>query len=102
MLQVEEKVLYDILRPMSSQPGRDRRRGNKASRTSIIIPQFWVKEGGLYFAPEPYMGITLSPLPQNNGNLPLPFLVVITHFLLNNIINDCICILTGFPGYYVS
>ena len=23
--------------------------------------------------PEVYMGITRSPLPQNNGNLPLPF-----------------------------
>ena len=26
------------------------------------------------------MGITRSPLPQNNGNLPLPFLVVIAQF----------------------
>ena len=25
-----------------------------------------------------YMGISRSPLPQNNGNLPLPILVVIT------------------------
>ena len=98
MLQVEEKVLYDILRPMSSQPGRDRRRGNKASRTSIIIPQFWVKEGGLCFAPEPYMGITLSPLPQNNGNLPLPFFVVINLlFSCKIVIDDCILILTGSP-----
>ena len=45
------------------------------------------------------MGITRSPLPQNNGNLTLPFfggnyLV----FLLDNITNDCICILTGSPG----
>ena len=46
--------------------------------------------------PLPYMVITCSPLPINNGNLPLPLLVVITlllSFLI--LINDCICILTG-------
>ena len=46
-----------------------------------------------------YMGITHSLLPKNNGNLPLPFFVVITLFLSWIIfINDCIYILTGSPG----
>ena len=48
-----------------------------------------------------YMGIYRSPLPQNNGNLPLPFLVVIT-LLLSWIIsiNDRIYILIGPSGKY--
>ena len=46
-----------------------------------------------------WMGITCSPLSQNNGNLPLPFLVVITQFFSWMVfINNCICILTGLPG----
>ena len=46
-----------------------------------------------------YMRITHYLLPQNNGNLPLPFLVVIT-LMFSCIIffHDCICILTGSPG----
>ena len=45
------------------------------------------------------MVITRSPLPQNDGQLHLPFFggnypIVI----LDNINNDCICILTGSPG----
>ena len=45
------------------------------------------------------MVTTRSILPQNNGNLPLPFFVVI-NLLLSWIICiiDCICILTGLPG----
>ena len=48
------------------------------------------------------MEITRSTLPQINGNLPLPFFggkypIV----LLNNIIHDCICILTGSPESYL-
>ena len=47
----------------------------------------------------PYMEITRSTLPQNNGNLPLPFLVVITQFLSWMIfINYCKFILSGSPG----
>ena len=39
------------------------------------------------------MGITRSPLPQNIGNLPFPFLVVTTQFFSWIIfINSCICI----------
>ena len=46
------------------------------------------------------MGIAHSPLSQNNGNLPLPFLVVITQvFSYIIFINDCIFLLTGSPGY---
>ena len=42
------------------------------------------------------MGTAHSLLAQNNGNLPLPFLVVITLLFSHKIfINDCICILTG-------
>ena len=42
------------------------------------------------------MKITCFLLPQNNGDLILPFFVIIT-LLLSCIIfnNDCICILTG-------
>ena len=48
------------------------------------------------------MGITRSPLPQNNGNLPLPFFVVIAQLLSWKIfLNDCICILNGSPGQYL-
>ena len=37
------------------------------------------------------MEITRSPLLQNNGNLPLPFLVVITQlFSWVIFINDCV------------
>ena len=44
------------------------------------------------------MGIVRSPLPQNNGNLPLTFLVVMTKlFSCIMFINDYICILTGNP-----
>ena len=41
-----------------------------------------------------YMGITRYPLPQKNGNLSVPFFV--GNYLIvfvNNIINDCACIL---------
>ena len=37
---------------------------------------------------EAYMGITRYPLPQNNGNLPLPFFVVNTQlfsFIICNV-----------------
>ena len=48
-----------------------------------------------------YMGINRSLLPQNNGNLPFPFFVVIA-LLLSWIIfiNDCICILTGSTEFF--
>ena len=40
---------------------------------------------------KPYMGITSSPLPQNNGNLPLPFFSGKTQFFSCVIrIDDCI------------
>ena len=48
-----------------------------------------------------YIGVTYSPLPQNNCNspLPLPFLVVISQlFSCIIFINDCICIWTVSPG----
>ena len=46
------------------------------------------------------MVITGSPLPQDNSNLTLSFFVVIPQFFSWVIfINDCICILTGSPGY---
>ena len=45
------------------------------------------------------MVINLSPLPQNNGNLPLPsFGGKYPIVLPDNIFNDSICILTGSPG----
>ena len=48
------------------------------------------------------MAITCSPLPQNNGNLPVPFLVVISQlFSWIIFINDCICILTGSLGQFL-
>ena len=38
------------------------------------------------------MGITRSLLPQNNGNLPLPFFVVLTQlFTWIIFVNDCMC-----------
>ena len=58
--------------------------------------------GTLWFCYITYKLFSLNPgtyLPQNIGNLPLPFLVVITLFLSWIIFNnDCICILTGSPG----
>ena len=46
------------------------------------------------------MGITRYTLPQNHGNLPLPFLAVITQlFSWIRFINDYIFILTGSPEY---
>ena len=45
------------------------------------------------------MGIACSLLPQNNGNSPLPFLGGnFPMFILDNINNDSIFILTGSPG----
>ena len=42
------------------------------------------------------MVITRYPLPQSNDNLPLLFLCGnYPIVLLDNIINDCICILAG-------
>ena len=45
----------------------------------------------------PWMRIICSPLPQNNGNLPLPFFdgnyPIISWIIF---INDCICILTSY------
>ena len=44
------------------------------------------------------MGITRSLLPQDIGNLPVPFFCGnYPIVLLHNIINDCICIITGSP-----
>ena len=48
------------------------------------------------------MAFTCSPLTRNNGNLSLPFLVVITllfYWIL--FINNCICILTSSPESYL-
>ena len=58
-------------------------------RQQLINPQY-----------QTYMGINRSLLPQKNGNLPLPFLVVITLlFSWTIFINYCIFILTGSPGF---
>ena len=51
---------------------------------------------------QPYMGITRSTLPQNNGNPPLPFLGGNYPFFYWIIfIHDYICILTCSPGWYL-
>ena len=48
------------------------------------------------------MGITCFPLPRNNRNLTSPiFGGNYPILLLNNIFNDCICILTGSPVNYL-
>ena len=48
------------------------------------------------------MGITRSPLPQNIGNLPLPFFMEITQlFSCIIFMNYCICILNGSPESYL-
>ena len=47
------------------------------------------------------MVIACYLLTKNNGNSPLPFLVVITLLFTSIIfINNCICILTGSPVKY--
>ena len=38
--------------------------------TSTVVSAYYYDEA---HPPTSYMGIDCSPLPQNNGNLPLPF-----------------------------
>ena len=73
----------------------------KGSQIMVYVPLLYLNliDGYNNGTNGAYMIMNRYPLPLNNGNSPLLFLVLITHFFSWIIfINDYICILTGFPG----